>query len=145
MIRILEPPMLRGNIPLAACSSVRLVRPAYILPALRPICPLRQDTHPGRVSSCVHVPQLAKGISSGAKRGTNLKQKKDNPEVPGVDPGPLSVKPASGAVRLQPLLNEERLSNKEQRKADWGIMKEMARYLWPKVPLLNHWINVCGN
>lgn len=31
------------------------------------------------------------------------------------------------------LLSEQTLSNKEQRKADWAIMKEMARYLWPKV------------
>lgn len=25
------------------------------------------------------------------------------------------------------------MSNKEQRKADWAIMKEMTKYLWPKV------------
>ena len=31
------------------------------------------------------------------------------------------------------LLSEQTVSNKEQRKADWAIMKEMARYLWPKV------------
>ena len=24
------------------------------------------------------------------------------------------------------------MTNKEQRKADWAIMKEMSRYLWPK-------------
>lgn len=31
------------------------------------------------------------------------------------------------------LLIEQDVSNKEQRKADWAIMKEMSRYLWPKV------------
>lgn len=31
------------------------------------------------------------------------------------------------------LLREQTVSNKEQRKADWAIMKEMSRYLWPKV------------
>lgn len=31
------------------------------------------------------------------------------------------------------LLSEQTVSNKEQRKADWAIMKEMSRYLWPKV------------
>lgn len=31
-----------------------------------------------------------------------------------------------------PLLQESRLSNKEQRKADWAIIKEMSKYLWPK-------------
>ena len=30
------------------------------------------------------------------------------------------------------LLTEQTVSNKEQRKADWAIMKEMALYLWPK-------------
>ena len=31
------------------------------------------------------------------------------------------------------LLGEQKVSNKEQRKADWAILKEMAKYLWPKV------------
>ena len=30
------------------------------------------------------------------------------------------------------LLQEQTVSNKEQRKADWAIMKEMSKYLWPK-------------
>lgn len=30
------------------------------------------------------------------------------------------------------LLSEQTVSNKEQRKADWAIIKEMAQYLWPK-------------
>lgn len=37
------------------------------------------------------------------------------------------------------LLTEQTVSNKEQRKADWAIMKEMARYLWPKVGPLPSW------
>ena len=122
--------MLRGNIPLAACSSVRFVRPAYSLPALQSICPHRQIARPGRVSAPAHVPRLAKGISIEAKLG-----KKEKPEAA---IGVASAKPASGVARPQPLLNEEQLSSKEQRKADWGIMKEMTRYLWPKVPLLDN-------
>jgi hypothetical protein len=35
-----------------------------------------------------------------------------------------------------PLLAESNVSNKEQRKADWAIIKEMSRYLWPKVDSL---------
>ena len=31
------------------------------------------------------------------------------------------------------LLAEQNASDKEQRKADWAIMKEMSKYLWPKV------------
>ncbi|KAL6233174.1 hypothetical protein BDW75DRAFT_195597 [Aspergillus navahoensis] len=30
------------------------------------------------------------------------------------------------------LLSESTLASKEQRKADWAIMREMAKYLWPK-------------
>ena len=54
-----------------------------------------------------------------------------------------SVKPESvqsaappkfdGAPKTDALLAEQTVSNKEQRKADWAIMKEMSRYLWPKV------------
>lgn len=31
------------------------------------------------------------------------------------------------------LLSEATVGSKEQRKADWAIMREMAKYLWPKV------------
>lgn len=31
------------------------------------------------------------------------------------------------------LLSEATVGAREQRKADWAIMKEMAKYLWPKV------------
>lgn len=30
------------------------------------------------------------------------------------------------------LLQEQTLTKREQRKADWAIMKEMSQYLWPK-------------
>lgn len=30
------------------------------------------------------------------------------------------------------LLTEKSVSDKEQRKADWAIIKEMSQYLWPK-------------
>ena len=35
--------------------------------------------------------------------------------------------------QTEDLLGEQKVSNKEQRKADWAILKEMAKYLWPKV------------
>ena len=40
---------------------------------------------------------------------------------------------SSGGQKKDSLLAEQNVSNKEQRKADWAIMKEMSRYLWPKV------------
>ncbi|KAF2477785.1 iron-sulfur clusters transporter-like protein atm1 [Lindgomyces ingoldianus] len=48
---------------------------------------------------------------------------------------PATVQHTKTAKPLQPsapLLAEPLVSNKEQRKADWAIMKEMSRYLWPK-------------
>ncbi|KAF2495630.1 P-loop containing nucleoside triphosphate hydrolase protein [Lophium mytilinum] len=52
--------------------------------------------------------------------------------VDNVKPESLEKKPAAEATRKDPLLAEQVVSNKEQRKADWAIMKEMSRYLWPK-------------
>ncbi|PQE13334.1 iron-sulfur cluster transporter ATM1 protein [Rutstroemia sp. NJR-2017a BVV2] len=42
---------------------------------------------------------------------------------------PAAATPAT--ARKDPLVLDEK-TNKEQRKADWAIMKEMAQYLWPK-------------
>jgi ATP-binding cassette, subfamily B (MDR/TAP), member 7 len=42
-------------------------------------------------------------------------------------------KPAEPTTtKPDPLLAEQTVSNKEQRKADWAIIKNMAHYLWPK-------------
>ena len=35
-------------------------------------------------------------------------------------------------MKAEPLLAEAVVSNKQQRKADWAIIKEMTTYLWPK-------------
>ena len=40
--------------------------------------------------------------------------------------------PASATAKGGALLAEQTVSNKEQRKADWAIIKDMAHYLWPK-------------
>ena len=40
---------------------------------------------------------------------------------------------SDGGPKTDALLTEQTVSNKEQRKADWAIMKEMIQYLWPKV------------
>jgi ABC transporter ATM len=41
-------------------------------------------------------------------------------------------KPAVPVGQQDVLLAEKTVSNAEQRKADWAIMKEMTKYLWPK-------------
>lgn len=43
-----------------------------------------------------------------------------------------TAKAAEPASKNDPLLTEQTVSNKEQRKADWAIIKDMAHYLWPK-------------
>ena len=42
------------------------------------------------------------------------------------------TKPTSSSSPTFNLPAEEMVSNKEQRKADWAIIKEMSQYLWPK-------------
>ncbi|MCJ1376034.1 Iron-sulfur clusters transporter atm1, mitochondrial [Loxospora ochrophaea] len=44
---------------------------------------------------------------------------------------PVDAEPDE-APKTDGLLSEQTVSNKEQRKADWAIIKEMAKYLWPK-------------
>lgn len=39
---------------------------------------------------------------------------------------------AKPETKNDPLLAEHTVSNKEQRKADWAIIKDMSHYLWPK-------------
>lgn len=46
---------------------------------------------------------------------------------PANDPAKANV-----VAKTDPLLGERNLTNKEQRKADWTIVKEMTKYLWPK-------------
>lgn len=61
-------------------------------------------------------------------------------DVHGQRPKPAieATKPAADpaakakAAKGDPLLAEQVLTNKEQRKADWAIMKEISQYLWPK-------------
>ena len=54
-------------------------------------------------------------------------------EIPGTKPESAKRPgPAEAATaRKDPLALGDK-TNKEQRKADWAIMKEMAQYLWPK-------------
>ncbi|KUJ14760.1 iron ABC-transporter-like protein [Mollisia scopiformis] len=59
-------------------------------------------------------------------------QPKSADDLPGVvpetakKPGAVPPKP-----RIDPLDLDDK-TNKEQRKADWAILKEMSKYLWPK-------------
>ncbi|BCS24429.1 ATP-binding cassette Fe/S cluster precursor transporter ATM1 [Aspergillus puulaauensis] len=61
-------------------------------------------------------------------------------KTPVPDPSSLPAKPAApsppktqnAASAQKTLLSESTVGRKEQRKADWAIMREMSKYLWPK-------------
>ena len=50
----------------------------------------------------------------------------------GVKPESVKKDKPAETTKNDPLLAEQTVSNKEQRKADWAIIKDMAHYLWPK-------------
>lgn len=79
---------------------------------------LRQDVRPSE-------PQAQKvQIELPPEQSESIKPEiYQEPKKPGPDPN----------LNTDALLSEQTVSNKEQRKADWAIMKEMARYLWPTV------------
>lgn len=43
-----------------------------------------------------------------------------------------SADASSATSKQDALLTEQTVSNKEQRKADWAIIRQMGKYLWPK-------------
>ena len=92
---------------------------AYKLPPLRQITytrHLQQNERPGKTQAQARV-QLPPDKSESIKPESYEEPNKKKPDV---------------APKVDALLAEQTVSNKEQRKADWAIMKEMARYLWPK-------------
>lgn len=104
--------------------------------------PLARAVHrPGFQASCLHL-RLAPYYTTRVFTSSPLHRKDvhgQRPPLPGSKVAVEQTKPAKPAndpskaeVKTDPLLQEQTLSNKEQRKADWAIMKEMSRYLWPK-------------
>ncbi|KAG4423353.1 Iron-sulfur clusters transporter atm1, mitochondrial [Cadophora malorum] len=60
-----------------------------------------------------------------------LRQPRAAENIPGTKPETAQKPAAAVPGRKDPLALDDK-TNKEQRKADWAIMKEMAKYLWPK-------------
>jgi ABC transporter ATM len=55
------------------------------------------------------------------------------PQIESVKPENATKPSPLAATRKDPLKLDDK-TNKEQRKADWAIIKEMSKYLWPKGP-----------
>jgi len=49
-----------------------------------------------------------------------------------IEPETVQTEKPIGPSKQESLLSEQSVTNKEQRKADWAIIKDMAKYLWPK-------------
>ena len=97
------------------------------LPAHRAfkLVPFRQITYPP------HLQRHERPKSSQDQTRVQLRPEKSESIKPESYEEPNKTKP-DVAPKVDALLAEQTVSNKEQRKADWAIMKEMARYLWPK-------------
>ncbi|KAJ5814701.1 hypothetical protein N7474_006478 [Penicillium riverlandense] len=116
-------------------------------PCWRPAARLAHSSFPGRTqwTRLGHGPQQLRVFTSDG--GPLRKDAKDS-KAPSAKSSPAPAPPVSqlAAANLvqtskegdekpatkKPLLNESAVGTKEQRKADWAIMKEMAKYLWPK-------------
>ena len=81
--------------------------------------------HRRNVSDDKSAPKPAQGTTEALRR-TQAAQ----PAQAAASKPSLGV--AAQKTPKDPLLAEQTVSNKEQRKADWAIIKEMSRYLWPK-------------
>ena len=87
--------------------------------------PLRQ------IAYTRHLQQNERPTKSQTQARVQLPPDKSESIKPESYEEPDKTKP-DVAPKVDGLLAEQTVSNKEQRKADWAIMKEMARYLWPK-------------
>ncbi|KAJ5630950.1 uncharacterized protein N7484_011050 [Penicillium longicatenatum] len=106
-------------------------------------------SHPrtaGRFPRTRPIPTQLRTFSFNAARRNQPTNNKDplpkNDAVASTPPSQPEIANASVVPQLEAeaevkapkkeLLNEGAIANKEQRKADWAIMREMAKYLWPK-------------
>ncbi|KAF2772629.1 ABC transporter-like protein [Teratosphaeria nubilosa] len=77
------------------------------------------------------IPRRRKDASSTAQAQAQVQAKQTAGES--VKPGTVQKeKPGDPTKKDGALLAEQTVSNREQRKADWRIIKDMSQYLWPK-------------
>lgn len=106
------------------------------IPVLRPgalpgTCALRSRTFPPAASPFSHSTIRAFQASRRLQFDPAKSSTPDKP-APSAVQNDAKPKSAPGAAKSGDPLAPAEKSNKEQRKADWAIMKEMSHYLWPK-------------
>jgi ATP-binding cassette subfamily B (MDR/TAP) protein 7 len=93
----------------------------------------RASIRPGLHSASLRPHPLYHGTRVFTSSPLHRKDAHGQRPAPGSKPAVEATKAAKAkAANADPLLQEQSLTNKEQRKADWAIMKEMSQYLWPK-------------
>lgn len=99
----------------------------------------RAACRPGLHASTLRLHPVHHGIRVFTSSPLHRKDAHGERPKPGSQPALEATKPAANATaakakvaKADPLLQEQVLTNKEQRKADWAIIKEMSQYLWPK-------------
>lgn len=97
----------------------------------------RAASRPGLRACSLRPHPLHHGIRVFTSSPLHRKDAHGQRPNPGAKPAVEATKPAADpaaakVAKTDPLLQEQVLTNKEQRKADWAIMKEMSAYLWPK-------------
>lgn len=124
----------RSAVQCPRCSFTKVLRARPTWPAHRPapfLQPFRTSTAPRREAlppKPVVTPPSAKtpatATSTAPPTTTTI------PKTPTAEKGDGKTVKAAGTSG-DPLAQVDK-SSAEQRKADWAIMKEMSRYLWPK-------------
>lgn len=101
-------------------------RPRYLFQQRSRFLPLRHLTY------TIHLWQNDRSRQQTVQGGLHLRPEQSESIKPESYQEPSKAKPPE-APKTDALLAEQTVSNKEQRRADWIIIKEMAKYIWPKV------------
>ena len=129
---MLGPMRLRGVLSIAFCirpisaSSSNAIRFRARCLQYRPLTPRLLHTSP----VLCRGPSLSSDPPNGSRApATELKHDTSNSSAGASE---IKTRPVDPTSLQDPLLSDNPISTREQRKADWAIMKEMAQYLWPK-------------
>lgn len=106
----------------------RFARSRYLYQKTLPFSPIQNLTY------TIHWRQDDSSRRQSVQRDVHLRSEQSESIKPESYQEPSKANPAE-APKTDALLAEQTVSNKEQRRADWIIIKEMAKYIWPKVRL----------
>ena len=121
-VALFTPVSMHGRILLKASFPIS----KFLLLQKPPFFPLRQLTYTS------HLRQNDSLRQQKAQDEVRLRPERSESIKPESYQEPNKAKPAE-VPKTDALLAEQTVSNKEQRRADWIIIKEMAKYIWPKV------------